>query len=56
MEFSRHAKNKLRYLRISEDELRSAMAQPDATETGLDGKPNAVVTVRGMLVRVVYVA
>lgn len=55
MLLSRHAKNKLRYLRVSEDDLESAMAQPHSEEVGPDSKPNAVLSIRGMLVRVVYV-
>ena len=55
MIFSRHAKNKLRYLRASEEELETAMTQPHAEELGPDGKHNALLNMRGMLVRVVYV-
>ncbi|HEY8692417.1 MAG TPA: DUF4258 domain-containing protein [Chloroflexota bacterium] len=55
MEISRHAKNKLRHLKVTAEEIGNALARPDSKLVGPDGKPNALATVRDMLLHIVYV-
>jgi hypothetical protein len=55
IEFSRHARNKMRRFHITESDAIEVVTSPDTLATGRDGKPNALKAIGGRVIRAVYV-
>ena len=53
MFFTRHAKNSLRQLGITQSEVEAIVARPRRVRMGGDGKPNYEGSVHGIWIRVV---
>jgi hypothetical protein len=52
--YARHAKNRMRWHRISEEEVISAIQKPDFLETSVEGRFNAWLKTSDRFLRVTY--
>jgi len=51
---SRHAKNRMRWRRIAENEIEAAIRKPEFIEPSVEGRLNAWIETAGIFLRVTY--
>lgn len=54
VDFDRHAKRRMKWRKISEEEVRKVLTEPDNTELTRKGRKNAYKTVGSRRIKVTY--
>jgi len=54
IKFSRHAKRQMKWRKISENELRATVTNPDKLEDTIKGRKNAFKNMGGRLLKITY--
>jgi len=54
VKYTRHAKNRMRWHRITEEEVESAIQKPDFLETSIEGRFNAWIKTSDKFLKVTY--
>lgn len=52
--FSRHARRQMKWRKINEREVKSAIDNPDISEDTIKGRKNAFKTIEGRLLKITY--
>ena len=54
IKFSRHAKRQMKWRKISENEVKMAIKNPDKLEETIMGRKNALKAIEGRLLKITY--